>query len=462
MNIAEALAMSANLIMNIVTGNLPVTDLIGYFNNSSECWRYFPDADQSLVKWLIENQGLGDMIKMAAAVGDEGMQRLETINASVLAVTSEPHILIDHAARLEADWTRQQGLATLRRFALRLNDPQEDVQAGKILAECSQSLMQVAQGLPRDVLEPADLLHAAMQTLDQRIFDHSMAVSLPVKLRPGELCVVGGLAGGGKTALASQLAFEIAQKGQRVFFVETEMNVGNMLLREAYRQNRLPNGTFDAYRAALGGSETLAQKRAAMQHDGRYQALARTLERLSQLPIVYRCNKIGETADQIRTAARRAEQDGGPLSLIVIDHIKHMGTREKAEEANRVKQAYQEVLKLKEAFPSACIIVLQHLNTNIFRRVGAALAPGQGDLEYGGAGAFDVGYIIMRPIQHAAQLNIDLSSLKQKAEEYEELRRKGFLFTVKDRNGPGEGAVPLRFFGEYYHWEVKDWKHGDH
>lgn len=136
-------------------------------------------------------------------------------------------------------------------------------------------------------------------------------------LHPGDLVIIAGRPGMGKTSIAMQIATDIAvNKSLPVFVASLEMSSEDLLMRSA------------AVLEALNVQKLISGKLSADEHE----KYAKASERLSGAPL-YIDDSAGMSVLEIRSHARKLKRERG-LSLLVVDYLQLM----EAEGENRTQQ----------------------------------------------------------------------------------------------------------------------------
>lgn len=123
-------------------------------------------------------------------------------------------------------------------------------------------------------------------------------------LHPGQLWCLAAPPGGGKTALASQLAETVAVAGRPVLIVSQEMPARELLTRMCCARTGLPSSRV---RAARFGT-------------GELDRFGGALEELSRLPLEI-LDSGRATPSEIRAQALRIRAERGDLGLVVVDYL---------------------------------------------------------------------------------------------------------------------------------------------
>lgn len=138
-------------------------------------------------------------------------------------------------------------------------------------------------------------------------------------LHDGELVIVGGRPGAGKSLLAGQLAMNVARQQGAVLFISAEMTRKALARRMVLEHMGLPGWVFDAH----GPIE-------ARWDAARREAIDRIVRELAPLPI-YIHDASRPTAAVIRQVIRRQ----GPFRLILFDYTSLSGDAVRSDSEER-------------------------------------------------------------------------------------------------------------------------------
>jgi replicative DNA helicase len=466
------------LIYGVMTRKLDIPTVLSSFENDPQLARFFRAYDETIMQYLITNNGVRDVIDFQNSIGEKAFERVQAINSSVILDTPfTPANAVVWAAAVQEDWQRRKGTEILQEALRQMASitPQEALQRALTqLASVSSFIndsgfdggfraSQEANQLIDDLLDGASFVPTGIPVLDAQV---------PLEL--GKLSVLGGVQGCGKTALAAQTAFEAARKGYKVLMIEMEMSTGDLILRESIRKVRVPRMLMQNQRqikTRVAELQKLIDQGVANPYDmknlqdeislkagkvltpERIAEMKASNEVVAALPVKYH-TRPGLNATQILALANQARAVMGGLDLIVIDHVEFLEPMEKVSEAQKVKEIYRNLktIVLPE-FKETAILVLQHLNTNIFKDKDNVV-PNSSDFNYGGAGTMDLGIILIRPWQHKRQLphlsddKLDAMTPEQRKKEIQ----RSFAYPVKGRYVESDTAIELVYDGPYFEW----------
>ncbi len=234
-------------------------------------------------------------------------------------------------------------------------------------------------------------------------------------LYPGNLCLLAGIPGSGKTTLATQIAYEYARIHGPAAIVSLEMT------RAEVTQRLL------AYQT---GISTQHQRGNTLSEDDT------TLLMQAKVPMadtpLYIEDGSGLSAADIRLRALRLLHDVGALGLLVVDYLGllNMGGSRTLNLGQQMNAAAQTIKNLGKELNCPTILCTQ-LNREIFKRVNKT--PMMSDLREAGEAPADQVIVVQRP------------------ELFDENERPGEadLHLIKHRHGP-LGMAPAAFDGPRY------------
>ena len=236
-------------------------------------------------------------------------------------------------------------------------------------------------------------------------------------LAEGSLVILAGRPSMGKTALALQVAYNVADHGSTALVCSQEMQDTQLIDRAVSFVGRIPL-------AGLLTGEGLT----ADDHD-KYQA---ALARISKAPLFLDEQGALKPAD-VRRKARRVKNKRG-LAVLVIDYLQLMvGDKDGENRTREVTQITQDLKALAKEL-SCCVIALSQLNRQVESRPNKR--PIMSDLRESGSIEQDAD-VILAPYRDE-YYNAD--------SRYQGLAE---LLVLKNRQGASGGFVPMSFQGEY-------------
>lgn len=236
-------------------------------------------------------------------------------------------------------------------------------------------------------------------------------------LAEGSLVIIAGRPSMGKTALALQIAYNVADKGDTALVCSQEMQDTQLIDRAVSFIGRVPL-------ANLLTGEGLSED----DHD-RYKS---ALMRLHDAPLFLDEQGSLKPAD-VRRKARKVKSKRG-LSVLVIDYLQLMvGDKDGENRTREVTQITQDLKALAKEL-RCCVIALSQLNRQVENRPNKR--PIMSDLRESGSIEQDAD-VILAPYRDE-YYNAD-SRHKGAAE----------LLVLKNRQGASGGFVPMTFRGEH-------------
>nr|MBU6203128.1 replicative DNA helicase [Acidobacteriota bacterium] len=185
-------------------------------------------------------------------------------------------------------------------------------------------------------------------------------------LQPGALHVIGARPGMGKSALALNMAVNVARLTMRpVVFFSLEMSAYELSQRVLSSEASVP-------------SEVL---RGAAPNDKQWQEIGRAIGRLD-IPLIIDDSPM-TSIGSMRARARRVRLSKGDLGLIVIDYLQLMGGEAKVENRQQEVSDISRNLKLMAREFNVPIIALSQLSRNLENR--GDKRPNLSDLRESGA-----------------------------------------------------------------------------
>ena len=241
-------------------------------------------------------------------------------------------------------------------------------------------------------------------------------------IKPGEMVVLAGRPGMGKSALAMQVAVAAAEQGQRGIFFSLEMDQDSLAMRlliahgcDSWKANSL------LYRTA--------------HPEEVYGSLEGALETLRGVPL-----RVVDTpalcANDIIHLGRRAKYDGG-LDFIVVDYLQLMDANERHSELYERIRAVSRELKQAAKTLKVAVIAISQLSRQVENRTPPR--PMMSDLRESGQLEQDADKILLlyRPGYYGKRA-------LQAAELAEDDTTTTEIILAKQRNGPTD-AVWTRF-----------------
>jgi replicative DNA helicase len=190
-------------------------------------------------------------------------------------------------------------------------------------------------------------------------------------LVPGNVVIIAGRPGQGKSAVATNLAVNVAKTGVKVLLFSLEMTAAELGMRMVCRQAKV------GWQLLRSGTAT------ADNHRG----LVDAAEALSHLPLV-----VIDHGDVTTTFIRSILRQHQP-QVVIIDYVQLMASPGKDSRQQEVA-AISRSLKLLAKEQGVCMVALAQLNRNIEMRGGAGASPLLSDLRDSGTLEQDADIVI--------------------------------------------------------------------
>lgn len=311
------------------------------------------------------------------APGVTAQAYLARLVAEATTVVNAP----DYAREIADQAARRSLVATAYRILDQLGTgTASTAETGAVAAEAIEALDRVLQARSRTAtprvslrVAAADALGGVEQAMRRGTGLAGASWGIPaldkatLGLCPGELVVVAGRPGMGKTALATAIALKTAKAGNGVYDVSLEMTAAPIALRALCAEASAFGDPIPYKDAAKGFPDAAPEMREAM--------LARLAE--AELAIAGRPIEIeqeaGLTLSQIAARARHAaktlERRGAALKVVIVDHLGLVRASDRYS-GSRVNEVSEISAGLKVLAKSldVCVVALCQLNRQVEAR----------------------------------------------------------------------------------------------
>ena len=312
-------------------------------------------------------------------------------------------------------------------------EAEEDADA--VLDQAESTIFQIAEDRVRAGLVPMkevvqesigrlNRIHTEGKRITGLATGYSQLDNLTSGLQPSELIILAARPSVGKTALALNMAENVAMgNNAQVAIFSLEMSKDSLLMRLLASQARV-----DAHKFRTGHFS-----------NDDWRQMTHSLAQISQMPL-WIDDSGSATVTEIGAKARRLKRDKG-LSMVVVDYLQLIAARGRHSNRNEEVSSITRGLKALAKELKVPVLVLSQLTRAPEREVRA---PQLADLR--GSGAIeqdaDVVMFIHRPNMYKKKDDL--------ADESE--RAQTDLIIAKQRNGPVD-RIPFVFIGKFTRFE---------
>jgi replicative DNA helicase len=261
-------------------------------------------------------------------------------------------------------------------------------------------------------------------------------------LNPGDLIIVAGRPGMGKTATAISYMWGAANLGHPVLFISAEMSWQGLGGRLVTDFCCTPTGSIP-YDVIRDGRPSAQQRQ--MVHRAR-DALARLPLRIQD----QRCHTLAQIRRAIRRRKRQLETDGQTLELVIVDYLQLISPDTPARSEYEAVTEVSRTLKAMAKDENVAIMALSQLSRAVEQR--GEKRPQLSDLRQSGQIEQDADAVLflLSPEYYIAKQQPDPAKTDEHADwerQMAENRYKLEFICAKRRNGP-EGIWRGLFFRE--------------
>jgi len=208
--------------------------------------------------------------------------------------------------------------------------------------------------------------------------------------RSGELILLGGPQGLGKTTWALQVARNVARSGRSVVYFSFEHDPQTLLMRLVALESGEAGGleaagtsrVRESFEATSGPGASLADRLGAIV--GGAEAMARVSEYSDRL-LLHRSTGSSTTLDVIREAVDEARKTTGQLPLVVVDYLQKVkvpdGSSVEEERITRVVEGLKD-LALDVDIPVLAVVAADKLGLSAGKRLRVNNLRGSSALAY--------------------------------------------------------------------------------
>lgn len=342
---------------------------------------------------------------------------------ATIAQSAPSHANVRHYARIVLDASVRRRLHGVIQS---IGEELDNGEVAEVLATAQERIMAIGERAEtRQPVRMVDLARDRLNLLDERFNGNDDGLSTGLtdldaklgKIRPGDLVIVAGRPGMGKSAFAMQIAETMATEERPALFFSLEMSAGQLVDRAM----------------ASAGRVNLKKFRSAEFDDHDWHGLTVAVEQVRSLPVYIddHTNSLSEILATMRAFMRRH----GGIGPVVIDYIGLVESRGDTREQEIAK--ITRGLKLAAKQLGCPILALSQLNRKLEDR--GDKRPQQSDLRESGAVEQDADSILM--LYRDEVYNPDSPN-------------KGICELLIRKNRHGEtGMVPVTFRAELVRFE---------
>ncbi|MCH2138150.1 MAG: replicative DNA helicase [Phycisphaerales bacterium] len=429
-DLAEALPPASITAEMSVLGSLLIEphacgDVVQLLAGKDDFWRPSHGHLYETIVSLYDQRQSVDLVQLQEALADKGL--LETVGGSeyliqlVEGVPTAAHA--SHYAKIVRDKSMLRQLINATRGILQeAHDRPED--ASSLLDEAERRIFEIAQ--KAETSRTADLKTLIRQTVERlEEGDGGMRGlssgfgdldGMLQGMQPGEMLILAARPSMGKTALALNIAENLAVHGDGVGVFSLEMGAEQLVQR------------LLCSRAGISGE----RMRSNSLRKDEYRALFNACGELDAAPL-YIDDTPGLTLLQLRAKARRMHQKHG-IKALVIDYLQLMSM------GGRVESRQQEVSEISRGIKALArelhvpVVCLSQLNRGATQRENHE--PRLSDLRESGAIEQDADVVLL--LHREAYYHSD----DEWRDEHPDLLNLAEVIVAKQRNGP-TGRVKL-------------------
>lgn len=406
-----------------------VLDAVGALREAN-----LPCDGASVVEYLMARRvddGGPPLVERVVWAGERGP--LAVLNAAAdapVAVT-----VMGYARKVAEVAVRRQAILDTRRITALLSSPStstEDVR--RAMEEAAERMRTIESSKPewRHIGEVAqdvvDVMGAAMSGRPTSVFPTGYAgldAAFGGGLVPGDVLVIGGRPGHGKSAFVTSMSIRSARKGVGVAIFSLELMESVVARRVLAQQSRINTS------ALKGGVHANGRQLSTPE----IQDVVDGVHALGELPIWIN-DRTAQTVASVRSGIRKVRGRCPELGIVVVDYLQIMAFsgNKNASLANTLADAAQSIRNMAKE-ERVAIVLLSQLGRDIEKRADAK--PRMSDLRDSG-GIEAAATRILFPWRES-MLNPSDPSLKDKAT----------FILVKNTDGEANLEIPVRWFGEY-------------
>lgn len=262
------------------------------------------------------------------------------------------------------------------------------------------------------------------------------------RLRPGVLVILAGRPGMGKSAVATEIAYNCALRGEVVPFFSLEMPAEDLA-------NRMASSWMIRHRLPAIPYNIIADPRSL--NDEQFQRVIEAKYDLDRMPIEIDAQpalSLSQISARARRYKQRAEAHGLKLGPVFVDHIGIMAAPRGAPSREREVAILSGGLKQLAKEIGAPLVVLCQLSRKIEERKIKERRPQLSDLRESGAIEQDADIVlgVYREAYYLAQLEQSGVASDEERQRLHDVTYHLEIGILKNRGGRGGGKAVLRCY----------------
>jgi replicative DNA helicase len=391
----------------------------------------------SVAEHLAQDKGFADWggLPMLAELYERG---------AVWTAQSHAEIILDRAARRAISFLAED----VSKAAFNTGEGT----AEEVLSSLERGAADIARdGVSREAWKPlAFVANEAVRIARERRGMPGLSIGLSEVdritggLRKGQLTLLAGRPGMGKSTAALQIAKAVAEQGKGVAFFSLEMTEPELGLRMACDM------AFDPMRPVYSGEDdnpSYYKAEWGSLDDAQWGRLESAQRAMSSLPVLFD-TRPALTSAQIMSAARRIVRNwrkaGIEPGCIIVDHLglirPDRQTGNKVSEVAEVSGALREMAKALEV----PMVALCQLSRDVEKRESKDRRPGLSDLRWAGELEQDAHVVMflyrpeyyLKPPEPTGDEEADFMAEAKHRQRLDQVRNKLFWIVAKNRQGP--------------------------
>lgn len=303
-----------------------------------------------IIREIASEGGTPDAVTIAARTNDPA--RWTSLLLDLNYFVPSPALIHQYAAEVRRDRIKRELADAATHIAeLALNG--HDVDTADLLTRAQSLLTKITTPERGAVIEIADAVAEYMPVLEAMLDDQKDTPGIETGfdfdkyiggLIGGDLTIIGGYPGKGKTSLAMQTAFEVAGRGYRTLVFSLEMAKRQYMLRLV---------------STLAGVNSETIRRGQVQRESEsYRRIKREAARIAIAPLSI--VETSQSSETVRAQVIKQKQAGRDVQFVVVDYLDMLQDRA-GNEMERVKTITRNMKRLARDL-NVCVWLLHALN----------------------------------------------------------------------------------------------------